>query len=230
MRCHPNLTVQIVEVVFNRHGVERTNAAHGDRTRENDACCKDRTTSKLFLDRNAMPFSDMVLAAQATSRRRASRRLRITPTRLVNTPASHGGTFAVEDEKLQGENSKRFAWPVIDDFPRSCSRAVSDEGRKGQRATTAARRHGRCCQRSVVAVKLSFSPATRWPVVTSNKGAWFPAFCLAKTMPFPWKTEPCRMCSTRLGCAVRALNVLGRSLKTHLDGLSQRMGKKIAHA
>jgi DNA-directed RNA polymerase subunit beta len=126
MRMPPGTYGTVVEVrVFNRHGVEKDERAMAIEREEIERLAKDRDDEQAILDRNVYGrLSDMLARARLPSPdRRASRRARKSPrSDAAEYPRSQWWTFAVEDEKLQGE-SKRSAPSTT--IPRSCWKAAS---------------------------------------------------------------------------------------------------------
>jgi DNA-directed RNA polymerase subunit beta len=106
MRMPPGTYGTIVEVrVFNRHGVEKDERAMAIEREEIERLAKDRDDEQAILDRNVYGrLSDMLAGKTAIAGPKGFKKgAEVNAESIAEYPRSQWWTFAVEDEKLQGE-------------------------------------------------------------------------------------------------------------------------------
>jgi DNA-directed RNA polymerase subunit beta len=125
MRMPPGTYGTIVEVrVFNRHGVEKDERAMAIEREEIERLAKDRDDEQAILDRNVYGrLSDMLAGKTAIAGPKGFKKgAEVNAESMAEYPRSQWWTFAVEDEKLQGESKRSGPSTTI---PRSCWKAAS---------------------------------------------------------------------------------------------------------
>jgi DNA-directed RNA polymerase subunit beta len=225
IRMPPGTYGTIVEVrVFNRHGVEKDERAMAIEREEIERLAKDRDDEQAILDRNSTAACPTCWLARLPSPdRRASRRARKSmPSRCWMTyPRSQWWTFAVEDEKLQGEIEALRA--QYDDSKKLLESRFMDKVEKVQRGDELPPGVMKMVK-VFVAVKRKIQPGDKMAGRHGNKGV-VSRILPCEDMPFLEDGTHVDIVLNPLGVPSR-MNV-GQILETHLGWACAGMGKQI---
>ncbi|TDH36108.1 DNA-directed RNA polymerase subunit beta [Pseudohoeflea suaedae] len=224
MRMPPGTYGTVVEVrVFNRHGVEKDERAMAIEREEIERLAKDRDDEQAILDRNTYGrLSDMLAGNAAIAGPKGFKKgTELTSEAIADYPRSQWWTFAVEDEKLQGEIEALRA--QYDDSKKLLEQRFMDKVEKVQRGDELPPGVMKTVK-VFVAVKRKIQPGDKMAGRHGNKGV-VSRILPCEDMPFLEDGTHADIVLNPLGVPSR-MNV-GQILETHLGWACAGMGKKI---
>ena len=224
MRMPPGTYGTVVEVrVFNRHGVEKDERAMAIEREEIERLAKDRDDEQAILDRNTYGrLSDMLAGNAAIAGPKGFKKgTELSAESIKEYPRSQWWTFAVEDEKLQGEIEALRA--QYDDSKKLLEQRFMDKVEKVQRGDELPPGVMKTVK-VFVAVKRKIQPGDKMAGRHGNKGV-VSRILPCEDMPFLEDGTHADIVLNPLGVPSR-MNV-GQILETHLGWACAGMGKKI---
>jgi DNA-directed RNA polymerase subunit beta len=224
MRMPPGTYGTIVEVrVFNRHGVEKDERAMAIEREEIERLAKDRDDEQAILDRNVYGrLSDMLAGKTAIAGPKGFKKgAEVNAESIAEYPRSQWWTFAVEDEKLQGEIEALRA--QYDDSKKLLESRFMDKVEKVQRGDELPPGVMKMVK-VFVAVKRKIQPGDKMAGRHGNKGV-VSRILPCEDMPFLEDGTHVDIVLNPLGVPSR-MNV-GQILETHLGWACAGMGKQI---
>jgi DNA-directed RNA polymerase subunit beta len=224
MRMPPGTYGTIVEVrVFNRHGVEKDERAMAIEREEIERLAKDRDDEQAILDRNVYGrLSDMLAGKTAIAGPKGFKKgAEVNAELIAEYPRSQWWTFAVEDEKLQGEIEALRA--QYDDSKKLLESRFMDKVEKVQRGDELPPGVMKMVK-VFVAVKRKIQPGDKMAGRHGNKGV-VSRILPCEDMPFLEDGTHVDIVLNPLGVPSR-MNV-GQILETHLGWACAGMGKQI---
>ena len=224
MRMPPGTYGTVVEVrVFNRHGVEKDERAMAIEREEIERLAKDRDDEQAILDRNVYGrLSDMLAGRTAIAGPKGFKKgTELNSDVMGDYPRSQWWTFAVEDEKLQGEIEALRA--QYDDSKKLLEQRFMDKVEKVQRGDELPPGVMKTVK-VFVAVKRKIQPGDKMAGRHGNKGV-VSRILPCEDMPFLEDGTHADIVLNPLGVPSR-MNV-GQILETHLGWACAGMGKKI---
>jgi DNA-directed RNA polymerase subunit beta len=224
MRMPPGTYGTVVEVrVFNRHGVEKDERAMAIEREEIERLAKDRDDEQAILDRNVYGrLSDMLAGRTAIAGPKGFKKgTELNADVLGEYPRSQWWTFAVEDEKLQGEIEALRG--QYDDSKKLLEQRFMDKVEKVQRGDELPPGVMKMVK-VFVAVKRKIQPGDKMAGRHGNKGV-VSRILPCEDMPFLEDGTHADIVLNPLGVPSR-MNV-GQILETHLGWACAGMGKKI---
>jgi len=224
MRMPPGTYGTIVEVrVFNRHGVEKDERAMAIEREEIERLAKDRDDEQAILDRNVYGrLSDMLAGQPAIAGPKGFKKgAEVSAEAISEYPRSQWWTFAVEDEKLQGEIEALRG--QYDDSKKLLEARFMDKVEKVQRGDELPPGVMKMVK-VFVAVKRKLQPGDKMAGRHGNKGV-VSRILPCEDMPFLEDGTHVDIVLNPLGVPSR-MNV-GQILETHLGWACAGMGKKI---
>ncbi|MDP2121713.1 MAG: DNA-directed RNA polymerase subunit beta [Hoeflea sp.] len=224
MRMPPGTYGTIVEVrVFNRHGVEKDERAMAIEREEIERLAKDRDDEQAILDRNVYGrLSDMLAGKVAIAGPKGFKKgSEVNSDNIGDYPRSQWWTFAVEDEKLQGEIEALRG--QYDDSKKLLESRFMDKVEKVQRGDELPPGVMKMVK-VFVAVKRKIQPGDKMAGRHGNKGV-VSRILPCEDMPFLEDGTHVDIVLNPLGVPSR-MNV-GQILETHLGWACSGMGKKI---
>ena len=224
MRMPPGTYGTIVEVrVFNRHGVEKDERAMAIEREEIERLAKDRDDEQAILDRNVYGrLSDMLAGKPAIAGPKGFKKgSEVNAETIGEYPRSQWWTFAVEDEKLQGEIEALRA--QYDDSKKLLESRFMDKVEKVQRGDELPPGVMKMVK-VFVAVKRKIQPGDKMAGRHGNKGV-VSRILPCEDMPFLEDGTHVDIVLNPLGVPSR-MNV-GQILETHLGWACAGMGKQI---
>ncbi|AKI00940.1 DNA-directed RNA polymerase, beta subunit [Hoeflea sp. IMCC20628] len=224
MRMPPGTYGTIVEVrVFNRHGVEKDERAMAIEREEIERLAKDRDDEQAILDRNVYGrLSDMLAGKPAIAGPKGFKKgSEVNADTIGEYPRSQWWTFAVEDEKLQGEIEALRG--QYDDSKKLLESRFMDKVEKVQRGDELPPGVMKMVK-VFVAVKRKLQPGDKMAGRHGNKGV-VSRILPCEDMPFLEDGTHVDIVLNPLGVPSR-MNV-GQILETHLGWACAGMGKKI---
>ncbi|MCZ4287691.1 DNA-directed RNA polymerase subunit beta [Hoeflea alexandrii] len=224
MRMPPGTYGTIVEVrVFNRHGVEKDERAMAIEREEIERLAKDRDDEQAILDRNVYGrLSDMLAGKTAIAGPKGFKKgSEVNAETISEYPRSQWWTFAVEDEKLQGEIEALRA--QYDDSKKLLEARFMDKVEKVQRGDELPPGVMKMVK-VFVAVKRKIQPGDKMAGRHGNKGV-VSRILPCEDMPFLEDGTHVDIVLNPLGVPSR-MNV-GQILETHLGWACAGMGKQI---
>ncbi|PHR21519.1 MAG: DNA-directed RNA polymerase subunit beta [Hoeflea sp.] len=224
MRMPPGTYGTIVEVrVFNRHGVEKDERAMAIEREEIERLAKDRDDEQAILDRNVYGrLSDMLSGNVAIAGPKGFKKgSEVNADAISEYPRSQWWTFAVEDEKLQGEIEALRA--QYDESKKLLESRFMDKVEKVQRGDELPPGVMKMVK-VFVAVKRKIQPGDKMAGRHGNKGV-VSRILPCEDMPFLEDGTHVDIVLNPLGVPSR-MNV-GQILETHLGWACAGMGKQI---
>ncbi|MBW3099213.1 DNA-directed RNA polymerase subunit beta [Pseudohoeflea coraliihabitans] len=224
MRMPPGTYGTVVEVrVFNRHGVEKDERAMAIEREEIERLAKDRDDEQAILDRNVYGrLADMLDGKAAVAGPKSYKKgTTLTPEVLSDFPRSQWWTFAVEDEKAQGEIEALRG--QYDDSKKLLEQRFMDKVEKVQRGDELPPGVMKMVK-VFVAVKRKIQPGDKMAGRHGNKGV-VSRILPCEDMPFLDDGTHVDIVLNPLGVPSR-MNV-GQILETHLGWACAGMGKQI---
>jgi DNA-directed RNA polymerase subunit beta len=224
MRMPPGTYGTIVEVrVFNRHGVEKDERAMAIEREEIERLAKDRDDEQAILDRNVYGrLSDMLAGKTSIAGPKGFKKgAEVNAESIAEYPRSQWWTFAVEDEKLQGEIEALRA--QYDDSKKLLESRFMDKVEKVQRGDELPPGVMKMVK-VFVAVKRKIQPGDKMAGRHGNKGV-VSRILPCEDMPFLEDGTHVDIVLNPLGVPSR-MNV-GQILETHLGWACAGMGKQI---
>jgi len=224
MRMPPGTYGTIVEVrVFNRHGVEKDERAMAIEREEIERLAKDRDDEQAILDRNVYGrLSDMLAGKVAIAGPKGFKKgSEVSADSIGEYPRSQWWTFAVEDEKLQGEIEALRA--QYDESKKLLESRFMDKVEKVQRGDELPPGVMKMVK-VFVAVKRKIQPGDKMAGRHGNKGV-VSRILPCEDMPFLEDGTHVDIVLNPLGVPSR-MNV-GQILETHLGWACAGMGKQI---
>ncbi|SOE18600.1 DNA-directed RNA polymerase subunit beta [Hoeflea halophila] len=224
MRMPPGTYGTIVEVrVFNRHGVEKDERAMAIEREEIERLAKDRDDEQAILDRNVYGrLSDMLAGKVAIAGPKGFKKgSEVSAESMGEYPRSQWWTFAVEDEKLQGEIEALRA--QYDESKKLLESRFMDKVEKVQRGDELPPGVMKMVK-VFVAVKRKIQPGDKMAGRHGNKGV-VSRILPCEDMPFLEDGTHVDIVLNPLGVPSR-MNV-GQILETHLGWACAGMGKQI---
>jgi len=224
MRMPPGTYGTIVEVrVFNRHGVEKDERAMAIEREEIERLAKDRDDEQAILDRNVYGrLSDMLSGNVAIAGPKGFKKgSEVNADSIAEYPRSQWWTFAVEDEKLQGEIEALRA--QYDESKKLLESRFMDKVEKVQRGDELPPGVMKMVK-VFVAVKRKIQPGDKMAGRHGNKGV-VSRILPCEDMPFLEDGTHVDIVLNPLGVPSR-MNV-GQILETHLGWACAGMGKQI---
>jgi DNA-directed RNA polymerase subunit beta len=224
MRMPPGTYGTIVEVrVFNRHGVEKDERAMAIEREEIERLAKDRDDEQAILDRNVYGRLSAMLAGKTAiaGPKGFKKGSEVNAETIAEYPRSQWWTFAVEDEKLQGEIEALRA--QYDDSKKLLESRFMDKVEKVQRGDELPPGVMKMVK-VFVAVKRKIQPGDKMAGRHGNKGV-VSRILPCEDMPFLEDGTHVDIVLNPLGVPSR-MNV-GQILETHLGWACAGMGKKI---
>ncbi len=224
MRMPPGTYGTVVEVrVFNRHGVEKDERAMAIEREEIERLAKDRDDEQAILDRNVYGrLSDMLSGRTAIAGPKGFKKgTELNADVMGEFPRSQWWTFAVEDEKLQGEIEALRG--QYDDSKKLLEQRFMDKVEKVQRGDELPPGVMKMVK-VFVAVKRKIQPGDKMAGRHGNKGV-VSRILPCEDMPFLEDGTHADIVLNPLGVPSR-MNV-GQILETHLGWACAGMGKKI---
>jgi DNA-directed RNA polymerase subunit beta len=224
MRMPPGTFGTVVEVrVFNRHGVEKDERAMAIEREEIERLAKDRDDEQAILDRNVygrlvdMLNGKSAIAGPKNFKKGGS----LSKDAMSEFPRSQWWTFAVEDEKVQGEIEALRG--QYDDSKKRLEQRFMDKVEKVQRGDEMPPGVMKMVK-VFVAVKRKIQPGDKMAGRHGNKGV-VSKIVPIQDMPFLADGQHVDIVLNPLGVPSR-MNV-GQILETHLGWACAGMGKQI---